>query len=274
VSSTSISSDGVSDTQNSGVQSVSHALLQDAARQILDAFHAGLTQGKSGEAVMVLQYALHVLGLFPEYPADAVFGVSTAEALNTFQQQNGLQATGAADTATIGVLLKQALATNMATPKKPKERKKKKEKEKAPEVMMTPPSYPVRDSPFSSVNLFSPGSQSFPSSSSDSFQTPPQTPSKSKVPFTSPSSFEQLHLRVPSHKTMPLYTPMWVYSTEVQEITTLVIITKGLVCHRACMRHVTYLPMVFRREKKKRKRNWTDVKYNFVIGCIRAMVNT
>lgn len=55
-------------------------------------------------------------------------------------------------------------------------------------------------------------------------ETPSAPPTQEKPPIQD-SVFEQLYLRIPTH------TPMWVYCSELQELTTLVVISKGLVCN-------------------------------------------
>ena len=77
-----------------------------------DAF-AGMKVGARGDNVRVLQRALIAAGVSVRGGADGVFGPATAAALTSYQQTNGLAATGVVDDA---VVAKLALAPGAAAP--------------------------------------------------------------------------------------------------------------------------------------------------------------
>ena len=73
----------------------------------------GMNVGARGDNVKVLQRALIAAGVSVRGGADGVFGLATAAALTTYQQANGLAATGVVDDA---VIAKLALAPGAAAP--------------------------------------------------------------------------------------------------------------------------------------------------------------
>jgi Putative peptidoglycan binding domain len=98
--------------------------------------------------------------------------------------------------------------------------------------MMTPnssrPPSRAEETPPSSVPPTppTPGRNSSISSSSSSTEPPPKrTAPDSGLSNEGSTLFEQVYLRIPTHH------PVWVYCSEIQEKTTLVVISKGLVSH-------------------------------------------
>ena len=65
-----------------------------------DAAGVTMRQGNSGKKVLALQQKLATLGLIHPNDCDGTYGSGTAEAVKSYQQSHGLQATGVADRVT------------------------------------------------------------------------------------------------------------------------------------------------------------------------------
>lgn len=128
---------------------------------VLEALRTGLKEGetKDNEAMILLQYALHVLGLTSEQLVDEgnygyisflryyvlllmnnnIYSPTTKEAVAAFQLNNKLQSTGDADPSTLVLLLKQTRVANAEaaknSSKKALERAGKEENEQSNNVI-------------------------------------------------------------------------------------------------------------------------------------------